>query len=313
MMNFGNKIAQNAAKAFVPIVFGVTAEVVAGVAAYAAKHIEFPDNSVFEKQGSRIRNFFAGTPYTLKKEKEIFQKRINAAKCNFESYVSMHEEILKKDIQQPINEINKNKSVIKELVFRDLADALKKMRIQSEFKDYPLEVLDYREFPILDEYEIIKKEQKALEKAGKEINDFFMVLAPHIALFQYMHDLKVLHGQSEDFKEKAKFSVTRMESDLERMDVLSAALKNISEIFTHLKNMYVPFIIEFAESIINDFLPYDKIPKDQLVFIINCSRVLKEICEKRIINSESLDSVLEYNDELSIKYCELKTLCGIAA
>ena len=169
--NLTKRAANIAANAFVPIVFGIAAKAALGAAAYAAKHIEFPEDGFVEVQLKKVRKLLTGTPNSLKKEKEILQKRIAQAKQNFNYYKSKHEELLLKDIQHPIDEINKNKAVIKEAVLKRLADALIKVGIKSDIKDYPLEVLDYREFPISDNFNIVEKHHKKLEKLGYELND----------------------------------------------------------------------------------------------------------------------------------------------
>ena len=116
--NLTKRAANIAANAFVPIVFGIAAKAALGAAAYAAKHIEFPEDGFVEVQLKKVRKLLTGTPNSLKKEKEILQKRIAQAKQNFNYYKSKHEELLLKDIQHPIDEINKNKAVIKEAVLK---------------------------------------------------------------------------------------------------------------------------------------------------------------------------------------------------
>lgn len=48
--NLTKRAANIAANAFVPIVFGIAAKAALGAAAYAAKHIEFPEDGFVEVQ-----------------------------------------------------------------------------------------------------------------------------------------------------------------------------------------------------------------------------------------------------------------------
>lgn len=311
--NLTKRAANIAANAFVPIVFGIAAKAALGVAAYAAKHIEFPEDGFVEAQLKKVRKLLTGTPNSLKKEKEILQKRIAQAKQNFNCYKSKHEELLLKDIQHPIDEINKNKAVIKEAVLKRLADALIKVGIKSDIKDYPLEVLDYREFPISDNFNIVKKHHKKLEKLGYELNDAYLVVTPMLYIFKSIKDLKKLHDESEKFKDEANNVLAEMKNELNRMNELQMALDNISGIFSDLKSKYVPFIEDFTEEVAKEYSSYEEIPEKYLYFIKNCTIILREICEKKIVNCGSLEKVKEYSDEVSIKYCDLKAQFGIAA
>ncbi len=311
--NLTKRAANIAANAFVPIVFGIAAKAALGAAAYAAKHIEFPEDGFVEVQLKKIRKLLTGTPNSLKKEKEILQKRIAQAKQNFNCYKSKHEELLLKDIQHPIDEINKNKAVIKEAVLKKLADALIKVEIKSDIKDYPLEVLDYREFPISDNFNIVEKHHKKLEKLGYELNDAYLVVTPMLYIFKSIKDLKKLHDESEKFKDEANNVLAEMKNELNRMNELQMALDNISGIFSDLKSKYVPFIEDFTEEVAKEYSSYEEIPEKYLHFIKNCTIILREICEKKIVNCGSLEKVKEYSDEVSIKYCDLKAQFGIAA
>ena len=224
-----------------------------------------------------------------------------------------HEELLLKDIQHPIDEINKNKAVIKEAVLKRLADALIKVGIKSDIKDYPLEVLDYREFPISDNFNIVEKHHKKLEKLGYELNDAYLVVTPMLYIFKSIKDLKKLHDESEKFKDEANNVLAEMKNELNRMNELQMALDNISGIFSDLKSKYVPFIEDFTEEVAKEYSSYEEIPEKYLHFIKNCTIILREICEKKIVNCGSLEKVKEYSDEVSIKYCDLKAQFGIAA
>lgn len=62
-----------------------------------------------------------------------------------------------------------------------------------------------------------------------------------------------------------------------------------------------------------EYSSYEEIPEKYLHFIKNCTIILREICEKKIVNCGSLEKVKEYSDEVSIKYCDLKAQFGIAA
>ena len=311
--NLTKRAANIAANAFVPIVFGIAAKAALGAAAYAAKHIEFPEDGFVEVQLKKVRKLLTGTPNSLKKEKEILQKRIAQAKQNFNCYKSKHEELLLKDIQHPIDEINKNKAVIKEAVLKRLADALIKVGIKSDIKDYPLEVLDYREFPISDNFNIVEKHHKKLEKLGYELNDAYLVVTPMLYIFKSIKDLKKLHDESEKFKDEANNVLAEMKNELNRMNELQMALDNISGIFSDLKSKYVPFIEDFTEEVAKEYSSYEEIPEKYLHFIKNCIIILREICEKKIVNCGSLEKVKEYSDEVSIKYSDLKAQFGIAA
>lgn len=311
--NIAKRMANGAVNAFVPIVFGVAAKAVVGAAAYAFKQTEFPEDSIVEKQLKKVRFFFAGTPNGLKKEIEIFQKRMKAAKNNFDFYKLKHEELLKQDLQGVINEINKNKVVVKECVLKNLADALVKIGIKSEVRDYPLEVLDYRDFPIHDEFDIIKNQQEDLVKIGKEVESFYIVLFPTLAIWNYLRDLKKLHKKSDAFRDKTNSVLDKMRHELKRMDELKIALDNISSIFKDLKDAYVPTIEEFTEDIVQKYNSYEEVPEDLLNFIRNCTHLLKEICEMRIVECGNLEKVKEYSDELTIRYCQLRTLLMSAA
>ena len=104
-----------------------------------------------------------------------------------------------------------------------------------------------------------------------------------------------------------------MKNELNRMNELQMALDNISGIFSDLKSKYVPFIEDFTEEVAKEYSSYEEIPEKYLHFIKNCTIILREICEKKIVNCGSLEKVKEYSDEVSIKYCDLKAQFGIAA
>jgi hypothetical protein len=305
--NITKQMADVAAKAFVPIVFGAAAKAIVGVAVFVFKDTDFPENGFIEKKMKTIRNILTGTPNSLKKEREIFSGRITNAQNNFNIYKTKHE-VLLRGIQEEINKINKNKVIIKDCVLKKLADALTVIGVNSEMRDYPLEVLDYRDFPINDECNIITKQYEYLMKSGEEIKDFYFALAPTIFVLKYLRELKRNHKKSEDFKQKANSVLDKMKNDLERMETLKVALNNISNIFNELKNTYIPFIEDFISEINREYSSYEEIPKDFLIFIKNCVNILKDICEKKIVNNKNLESIKEYSDELSIKYCEINKL-----
>lgn len=305
--NITKQMANVAAKAFVPIVFGAAAKAFVGVSAFVLKNTDFPENGFIEKKMKKIRNILTGTPNSLKKEKEIFSGRITNAQNNFNIYKTRHE-VLLRDIQEEINKINKNKVIIKDCVLKKLADTLATIGVDSEIKSYSIEVLDYRDFPINDECNKISKQYEYLVNLGKEVKNFYFALAPTFFLLKYLHELKLFHEESENFKQKANSVLGEMKKDLNRMETLKVALNNVSNIFNDLKNRYIPFIEDFISEINKEYSSYEEIPKDILIFIKNCISILTKICEKRIIDSNNLESIKEYSDELSIKYCELNKL-----
>lgn len=300
------KLKGGAGYVMIPIVFSV-ANAVAGAVVYVAKRIEFPEDNIVGGYLKKARERL-GIPNSFKKEKEIFRKRIEDAKRNFESYQSMHEEFLTKDIQQCIDRINKNKAKVKERVLVNLSVALKKLGIDSEMKDYPLEVLDYRKFPLEDKFEIIREQNEKIEKYGKEISDIYFIIFPVNAFLHYFSNLRKLHEASENFQKESEAIVKQMNKELDRMCTLHVALDNISNIFINLINRYVPIIEEFTEDVIKKYSSYEEVPNDVLLFIKNSTWLLKGICEKRIIDCSSLDRIKEYNDELVLKYSSLNAL-----
>lgn len=253
--------------------------------------------------------FFRATPKGLREAKKKFKNRQETAKRNFETYKRVHEEYLI-GIQKQIHIINRCKPIIKDYILKKLSQKLNELGINSNIKDYPMEYLDFRQFPIKDEYNIIEDYNKKYDKKNTEFYNYYFLPNPIIGYLFYIQSLKTIKEQSDKLKEVANSLIKKMKADLQTMKNLEEALENIANIFRELTQTFIPFLEQLIENISRKYNnDYNNIPDECKYSIRICSQILKEITEKQIIMNPSsilVEDVQRYSDILSNSYNNFK-------
>lgn len=174
--------------------------------------------------------------------------------------------------------------------------------------DYDEEYLDQRMFPIVEDYNVVKKKSIEIENALKSDLYAFYFLNPIWGLVRYLLDIKKIKKAAEELKEKANNVLKDMQTDLQKMEELKQVLKNISLIFKDLSDVYIPFVKSTIKQFENSEL--NNIPDDIYCRLHATCMTLSQMAEKRIIQNNNvfatMESCVEYSNWLSEKYNELK-------
>lgn len=294
-INMGNKDFKNwvleiLTPSYVPVVLGVGGAVVAGIGLRMFK----PQILKATRKGY----------YSAKAD---LSEKIRIANKNFEVYQKKHEEILN-DIQKYIGEINKKKPIIKDYILKELSLWLNQKGKHCDVGDYDEEYLDQRMFPIVEDYNVVKKKSMEIENALKSDLYAFYFLNPVWGLIRYLLDYRKIKKISEELKDKANGVLKDMQTDLGKMEDLKLALKNVSSIFKDLSDLYIPFIKNVIKQFESSEL--NNIPDDIYCRLHSACTTLSQMAEKRIIQNNNIsitiESCVEYSNWLSEKYNELK-------
>lgn len=223
----------------------------------------------------------------------------------YDDYNMEHEYWLM-DIQSNIDKINKTKPVIKDYILKKLSIKMQEMGVKSKLSDYPMEHIDTRLFSLKDEYDIIKQEKLKIEKEAEDLLDYI----PQLAFYNFIK-ANTLRKKTDKLRIEGGLIEKKIRADLKKLENISVALDNISQIFIEIENSYIPIIERILKDIDTKYNNcYDDIPDAEISFLYASSKILKEITEKRILKEgfgmEDVKPVIKYSNKLSKDYCELK-------
>lgn len=234
-------------------------------------------------------------------------KYVDKIKKRYRKYAEDHERELGA-IQDNIDKINKVKPLIKGYILEKLSAKLHEMGFDSKVSDYPMENIDLRNFPIKDEYNIIKNEKLTLEKETAELYEYLSIPLLIMRNFSKANELK---EKQKVLKYKVKLIEEKMTADMRQLESLNVALSNISKIFNETESKFRPLLEKIIEDIEKRYRnDYQQIPEAVKQMMHSSSKILKEMTEKRIVPKgiamTSIDSVVKYSNQLSLKYNCLK-------
>lgn len=231
-----------------------------------------------------------------------YNKLYNKIKIEFNKYEIEHENELV-IIQESIDEINKVKPVLKYILEKE-SKKLREMGVDSSVSDYPEESIDYRNFNLKKDYNLICQERLSLEEpisqdaspfdynARKKILlDRDIVGGMLELLIDYCGDKIMdniyayrLERKTKKLQEKQRMINERILADLTQLKSLKKSLNNISDIYKKIKDALTDImennIREIEDRYNNNF---SEIPPNILLMMHSSSKIMKEISEKRII------------------------------
>ncbi len=237
---------------------------------------------------------------------KTYNKFIQTIDNAYKNYVDEHE-ILIKDIEKSISDINKEKSHIKYDLIK-LAKKLSEIGICSQVSDYDFETLDLRNFPIKQEYNIIEQEKLEIEKSTSNLLDLYL---PFSFISNFIK-AKELNDKRIKLKKSCKLIFEKMNSDLVKMGVLSIALDNIAKIFKQTVDVLIPIIENIIDEISKDFdNDYYQIPEEKITILHNSSSILKYMTEKRILKKDF--SITDISNDITKKFKKIEEEVNNAA
>lgn len=230
---------------------------------------------------------------------KTYNKFIQTIDDAYKNYVDEHE-ILIKDIEKSISDINKEKSHIKYDLIR-LAKKLSEIGVSSQVSDYDFETLDLRNFPIKKEYNIIEQEKLEIEKNTINLLDLYF---PFSFISNFLK-AKELNDKRIKLKKSCKLIFEKMNSDLVKMGMLSLALDNIAKIFKQTVDVLIPIIESIIDEISNSFgNDYSQVPDDKITILHNSSSILKYMTEKRILKEDF--SITDISNDITKKFKKIE-------
>ena len=240
--------------------------------------------------------------------KSAYNEFVFQLKAAYAAYEREHEALLSQ-IQTSIDTINKVKPLLKDYILSKLSVKLNEMGIASSVSDYPMEHLDYRNFPLKDEYDIISAHKLSIEKTASDLMDTLGAL-PYLWFLNYAkaHQLK---EQVKTLRLEERLTSQKMKADLKQMKTLAAALDNIACIFKDTKEVFVPLMEAVIDEIENTYdRQYDALPDELVAILQTSSKILKGLTEKKILQPRitvaDIKQVKRSSNALSEQYNELK-------
>lgn len=250
----------------------------------------------------------------LKQLKERYNSFLFQIKEDFCAYTIKHEEYLQKS-SSSVMEINRRKTLMKDYLLNELSEQLERCGLNGTFTEPAIEILDLRNWPIDERYNIIKQNNIQFVNTSKnvlrDIDIIIDLMSPAVFLFKMISNRKEIRKLNNSIKELTPISIynkTEMESDINQLCLLSMAFSNIACIFREIYESIRPIMKELLKKLECRYSGnVDKMPKSQADALYTIKELFKELAEKKIIplttdKQEIQIDVCEYSDELSIRY-----------
>ena len=272
---------------------------------------------VFQYIKSHVRSFTK--EQELNKVRDEFNKFIAKSEKEFDCYKDSHESALKNMVED-IDNINRPKTLMKDYLLQELYMKLQEMGIETSFSDFTVEHIDLRDFPINENYNLIKSENlSSIDETKHILGDFEAIVNiknPYFYIFSRFYNNKKIReigNRLKELKKKESHNKTQMDSDLALLRELECALRNISRIYKDVMDILRPImeklLADLASKYNNDL---SVMPSQKVEAIRNIKDILKDLSEVTIVPQKGTiikmkEDVVNYSNKLSEKHCVLKT------
>jgi ElaB/YqjD/DUF883 family membrane-anchored ribosome-binding protein len=252
----------------------------------------------------------------LKEIRTDFNKFVNQSTKNFSDYKELHEKYLEK-MQTDIGIINRYKTLMKGYLLYNLFRKLQEMGIECSYSDFQDELIDLRDFPINENYDLMAKENLstiATSNATLEdiINGLMNIFNIFINRFINNSKIKKIEEKLKELEKKERYNIAQMNADLSLLEVLEKALKNIARIYADIVDNIRPImeklLTKLSSKYNNDF---SQMPQQEVEALRTTKDLLKDLSEVTIVPTKSdinkmKEMVVNYSNNLSTKHYELK-------
>ena len=254
----------------------------------------------------------------LNEIREEFNCFIEKSKNNFECYEELHESALN-DMVNDIDTINRQKTLMKDYLLQKLFKKLQKMGIESSFSDFTVEHIDLRDFPINENYNLVKCESISSIKEAKStsvnILELVNIIDPCYYIFSRIkndNEIKEIENRLKELEKKESYNTAQMNSDLALLGEFECALGNISRIYKDVMDTLMPIM----EDLLTDLaFKYNNnlsvMPSVKVEAIRKIKDILKDLSEVVIVPQKSTiikmkEEVVKYSNKLSEQHYALK-------
>ena len=247
-----------------------------------------------------------------------FNEFIAHSKKNFDYYKELHESALN-DMVNDIDIINRQKTLMKDYLLQKLFKKLQEMGIETSFSDFTVEHIDLRDFPINDNFNLVKCENLSSINEAKSTFDAIVALVdimyPYLLIFSMFRNnmkIKKIENRLKELEKKEKYNTAQMESDMALLGELECALSNIANIYKDVMDTLMPImeklLADLAFKYNNDL---SAMPSQKVEAIRKIKDVLKDLSEVEIVPQKSTiikmeEDVVNFSNKLSEKHYALK-------
>lgn len=261
-----------------------------------------------------------------KKVVSAYNNLIVSINQEFKAYTSLHENCLKRS-QRAIDNINRQKTLMKDYLLHDLFDLLSFSGKAGSFTELEFDQLDLRRWPVNEKYNLIKERNLELINILREddvldlMSSLLIPGAPALNLPVLLYTsiknrllVKRVKKTIAELEPIAQANQSDMEADLCQLDTFALSLENISKVYKSILEEIRPIMkkvltdIEFKYS--RDFT---RLPEEIKMALFKMKEILKELAEKSILpkdskNEDSISAVCRYSNDISIRFIELKNM-----
>lgn len=288
---------------------------------------------VFSTVGSICCNIIAGYTQYEKESESLWdelvslfdsitgKKQLREARKHledFNNYLSNLVEKYKKEqkelassISHWITMINLFKSQFKEKTLLTVSQKLYDIGIKNDVGEYNYEELDENILKINSELQEILAHTSRMTAFSKL--DLFVSLTPFfnplLAIWIRKIRAKQIKQKIDVLKQGSALANEKIQSDIKRLVLFNAALKNVSNIYGDIQDNLTPIInaiiVDIEKKYGNNI---DNIPENVWTALIKACSILKQMAEKTIIGEEvNAKEVIDYSNQLSHSYNNVKT------
>lgn len=249
----------------------------------------------------------------LNEIKGTFNKFIIKSNTCFDDYKIKHEDLLQKSVADTDN-INRSKTLMKDYLLSKLFKKLQVMGISSNYTDLHVEHLDLRDFPINENYDLVKQQQLNFVKITNSTLEDICALHPlYLLFFRFVNEksIKIIQEKLQEMQKIQEYNESKMNSDLKKLGMFESALKNVSSIYSDLLKVLMPIMEKLLTELTYKFNDdFSNMPTEKIETIRNVKDILKDLSEVKVLPQSSFDdavsNVVEYSNNLSVRHCKLK-------
>ena len=213
--------------------------------------------------------------------------------------------------------INLFKSQFKEKTLLTVSQKLYDIGIMNDVGEYNYEKLDENVLKINSELQEILEHTSRMTAFSKL--DLFVSFTPFcnnplLVFWNRKIRAKQIKQKIDELKQESALANEKIQSDIKRLALFNAALKNVSNIYGDIQDNLTPIInaiiVDIEKKYGNNI---DNIPDNVWTALIKACSILKQMAEKSIIGKEvNTKEVIDYSNQLSHSYNNVKTLLKAA-
>lgn len=254
----------------------------------------------------------------LNEIREEFNGFIKKSEKNFACYKESHESALI-DMVNDKDTINRQKTLMKDYLLQKLFKKLQEMGIESSFSDFTVEHIDLRDFPINENYNLVRRENLSsineVKNTLKDIKKLVNSINPSFYIFLRLHnnkEIKKIENKMKELEKKESYNTVQMNSDMALLREFEFALRNISCIYKDVMDTLMPIM----EKLLTDLtFKYNNdlsvMPSDKAEALRKIKDILKDLSEVVIVPQKSKiikmkEEVVNYSNKLSEQHYALK-------